>query len=316
MLKKIIFITDGNAELGMGHIYQSTALAKLLSRKAGILFLTQSNGAVIEKINDYGFCAINLDDEKKVKLLSKIKPDVTIIDKLYLEEDFTKNIKEMVDTKLVIFANFSPANKYADVVVGAMVGGTLQKSKYFKDNTKYYNGIKYFIFREEFYKYHKLRKSINSKVEKIVLLFGGADKANLTIPVLETLLKSDYKIDVILSSMYQYKEQINNISDKRVTLHYNTDEVAKLMYESDLCLVSPGLSAFEALCVGTPILAIPQLQYQWDACLGYIKMILKSDINKINDIIERREFSFPHDKVIKEMEIGQGKNELVTEILK
>ena len=44
---KIVIITDGNNKLGMGHVYQSMALADLLSTKTDgkseIIFLTNLN---------------------------------------------------------------------------------------------------------------------------------------------------------------------------------------------------------------------------------------------------------------------------------
>jgi spore coat polysaccharide biosynthesis predicted glycosyltransferase SpsG len=311
---KIVFITDGNKELGLGHIYQSTTLAREFIGKNNILFLTQSEYSVMKQIEEAGFGVLQMDDVKKLIFLQNCKPDIIIIDKLDVSEKFAKVIKETLTAKLVIMTNLTSANQYADMAVCAMTNGKLCNAKFTDGSTKYYSGAKYFILRKEFYEYHDKGKKLNG-ICKILLVFGGVDKANLTIPVLEELLKGNYKIDVIKSAMYANPELLDKFKDK-VAIHTNTNEVARLMYEADLCIVSPGLSLFEALCVGTPIVAIPQLPYQWDACVGQIKMIHREEIGKLNDIIRKKDFSFPQDKNIKEMEIGQGKAELVAEILK
>lgn len=311
---KIVFITDGDKELGLGHIYQSCALAREFIGKNNILFLTQSEYSVMKQIEDAGFGVLQMDDVKKLIFLQSCQPDIIIFDKLDVSEKFAQVIKETLKSKLVIMTNLTSANNYADIAVTALTDGSLKSKRYIKGNTQYFSGIKYYILRKEFYDYHDKGKKLDG-VHRILLIFGGVDKANLTVPVLEELLKKDYKIDVIKGAMYVYPELLDKFTDK-VTIHSNTNEVAKLMYEADLCIVSPGLSMCEALCVGTPVVAIPQLQYQWDACVGQIKMIHREEIGKLNDIIKKKDFSFPQDKNIREMEIGMGKRELIEEILK
>lgn len=314
-MKEIVFITDGNEELGMGHIYQSITLAKEFAGKANIMFLTQSDYSVAKLFKESGFNVLRMSDDDKFIFLKNAKPDIIVFDKLDVSENFAKRIKENLTAKLVITTNLTPANQYADIVVTALTDGSLKGKRYVKGNTKYFSGIKYYILRKEFYDYHDKGKTLNDKIEKILLIFGGVDKANLTIPVFE-VLKSDYKIDVIKGMMYAYPDLLGKFTNENITIYTNTKEVARLMYEADLCIVSPGLSMCEALCVGTPIIAIPQLPYQWDSCVGQIKMIHREEIGELNEIIKKRDFSFPQDKNIQEMEIGQGKDELVKEILR
>jgi spore coat polysaccharide biosynthesis predicted glycosyltransferase SpsG len=42
-----------------------------------------------------------------------------------------------------------------------------------------------------------------------------------------------------------------------VNAYNNAETVAELMYSADLVIASPGLSTFEALCVGIPVIVMP-----------------------------------------------------------
>jgi spore coat polysaccharide biosynthesis predicted glycosyltransferase SpsG len=87
------------------------------------------------------------------------------------------------------------------------------------------------------------------------------------------------------------------------------------MYEADLVIASPGLSAFEALCVGTPIIIIPQNSLQREIYKAHIAMLEKSDIARLGHMIENGDFVDPRDARIADLDIGQGISELVEAII-
>lgn len=169
---KIAIITDGSVEMGMGHVYRTLSLANEL-RKFNvneIIFFTKSDEDVIKKIEENGFKVIKCSDNNDIlKNIKNIKPDVVIIDDLGIEEDFAKNIRELCK-KLIFFDNPNPSsNKYADIVVNAIVGSELKNRKYFDEENKtlYFYGPKYLILRNEFYKVKKemLSRSKNKETK-------------------------------------------------------------------------------------------------------------------------------------------------------
>ncbi len=88
------------------------------------------------------------------------------------------------------------------------------------------------------------------------------------------------------------------------------------MYAADLVIASPGLSAFEALCVGTPVIVMPHDSLQRDTYRGYLEMLERKDVRGLGGLIERGQFTYPHSESIVAMEIGHGVTELVSEIMK
>jgi hypothetical protein len=77
----------------------------------------------------------------------------------------------------------------------------------------------------------------------------------------------------------------------------------------------PGFLFFEALVVGTPVIGFHQDELQKETYKNLLPTIDKKEIGRLPEILQNREFIFPSDPFIKNMEIGLGKNEIIEEIL-
>ena len=322
---RIAFITDGGLEMGMGHVQQSITLAKELRDRAEIFFLTKSDEIVVNQIKKASFNTLRLsNDDEILNHLRELKPNMVIIDKLDVDEDFARKLKNDLGTKLAIFTNLTAANRYADVVVTADIGSKFRNVRFLdaETGTLYFYGVKYWILKEDFYLIKKARRK--SKTEKVLLIFGGSDPSNLTSLVLNEFLglSQELKIDVILGAYFKYHAELNQVLAKHetkkqnISLHQSVNNVAELMSKADLVITSPGLSAFEALRVGTPVIIIPQNRLQRDTYQDFIKVLNKEDITKLAHMIKTEDFVTSEDKFIKGLEIGAGKHEIVSELCK
>lgn len=134
-------------------------------------------------------------------------------------------------------------------------------------------------------------------------------------------LQEGFLIDVILGGGFKFIYELNHIlqihTDKRknVNILRNIQNVAEMMFGADLVMASPGLSLFEALSVGTPVIAMHQNALQAEVYRGYIPTIDKGEINKLSNILDKRTFIDPCDEFIVNLEIGQGKKELIEVLL-
>jgi UDP-2,4-diacetamido-2,4,6-trideoxy-beta-L-altropyranose hydrolase len=320
---RILFITDGGFEMGMGHVYRSIALANELKKfnVKDIIFITKSDEYVIKKIKESNFKVIKCNDNNDIlDSIKNIKPDVVIIDDLGVEEDFAKNIRDFCK-KLVFFDNTNPSsNKYADVVVNAIIESKLKNRKYFDEENKtlYFYGPKYLILRDEFYRVKKeiSRKDRGGNVENILIAFGGSDPSNLTCKVLEKLLSKDknFNIDIVLGPKFQYDRELNNLLKKygkiesdKIRIYKNINNMAELMKNVDLVITSPGMTMFEALFLGVPVVVL----YQNELQMKYYYKILDKYKNKFLHINNINEFCV--DSV--DLEIGNGVYEIILEIV-
>ena len=327
---KIAIITDGDNILGMGHIYQSITLAGALSKKihnrANIFFITKSDRRVITRISESGYNVYHYPDDNSIlNALKNEKPDRIIFDKLNVAPVLASRIKETIDAKLIIFTNLTTANQYADVTILADIGSNF-RNIYDKDEITgkvHFWGPKYWLLRPEFYEYHKKKKDPLIRVDKIMLIFGGADSSNITSIVLNELLHMDsyFKIIVVLGAAFAHHVELNGIltgnrcTRSTVQVEENLKNVAETMHKNDVVFASPGLSFFEALSVGTPVLGFHQNELQRSTYKGYLTTVDKSDLSKLASRIENKSFIFPDDPFVTSMEIGKGKDEIIREIL-
>ena len=329
-MMKIAIITDGNNKIGMGHIYQSITLADTILKKtdnqAKIFFITKSGKRITDLISEEGhevyYCP---NDDSIFDILLKENPDRIIFDKLNVAPILARRIKDVIDVKLIIFTNLTKANQYADVTVRADMGSNF-KNIYNKDiitGKVQFWGPKYWLLRPEFHEYKKKGNLPSSSVKNIMLIFGGADPANLSSAVLNALLKieSSFKIILVLGAAFAHHEELNNVlkrnysSTSSVQIIENITNIAETMYNSDVVFASPGLSFFEALAVGTPVVGFHQNKIQQDVYNGFLTTVAKSELFKLASIINNKSFIYPDDPFITSMEIGEGTDEILNEIL-
>lgn len=325
-IKKIVYIVDGGFKIGLGHVYQSIAFAKVLARLAEVCFLTKSEENIVNKIKDAGFLTFRLSDDSEIfNFLKEDTLDIVIFDKIDVSEELAKRIKEESKIKLVIFTNLTDANRYAHIAVTAGIGSNFKNIRYVDEqtNTLYFYGPKYWIMRDEFHEIHRRKKDLPKIARNILVIFGGSDPANLTTMVVKELfrLPASYKIDVILGASFGHIDSLNQVleeyklANRAVKIHQDVSNVAELMYEADLVITSPGLSTFEALYVGTPILLLPQYLLQKETYEGYFKMIDPEDITSLLNNIVNMDFTYPDQEDIIQMNIADGAEELINVIL-
>lgn len=323
---KIAYITDGNSELGLGHVYQSKTLAGYLLQNGGntveIMFITQSDPEIVSLITKDGFKAVRVENDDAVLLyLNNYQPNVIVFDKLDIKPSFAKAIKEQVSAKLCIFTCITDANNYADLSVLADMGSNFKNICERNNGKTVMRGTKYWIMRPDFYKYAKEIKKSNDVIKKITLIFGGADPQNYSKKVVEQLLKIDsFEINLIIGSAYPNEEDLREIvtlngSNSKVKLLKNVNNVAELMFNSDLVISSPGLSMFESLKVNTPVISFWQSELQRDVYGDYLKTYGPEEVSNVLDLIKIKDFIYPDDFFIKGLEIGCGLNDIIHEIL-
>jgi spore coat polysaccharide biosynthesis predicted glycosyltransferase SpsG len=324
---KVIIVTDGNNHLGLGHIYQSVTLARLLTeRSASVHFLTKSDTSVCKLIHDAGFEAKQFDNDDEIfDSLKQENPDRILFDKLDVSPVIANRIKTELHKKLIIFTNLTEANLVADMTVLADIGSNFQNIVNRTDigQVQFY-GPKYWLLRPEFYELKKKSKVPASSIKSVMLMFGGADPANMSTFVLDEILKMNqsFEILLVLGSSFKHNDELQEIlnrhknSKSQLRIARNLKNVGEEMFNHDVVFASPGLSFFEALAVGTPVVGFHQDELQKEVYADVLPTLGREDLGKVPYILINKTFIYPHDLKILKMEIGEGKDELLNEILR
>ncbi len=170
---EVVFIVRGGLQMGMGHISRCLTIAEEMRDRAEIIFFSNRDDIVINYIRNHGFFMRRYSDcHNIITDLKLIRPDVVIIDKLDVEEDFARTLKEGLKVKLVIFGNLTAAKKYANIMVNPIMGQIKNyqiKSRRCLDkntNTLYFWGSRYLILRKEFFEWKKRGKRFSDNIKK------------------------------------------------------------------------------------------------------------------------------------------------------
>ncbi len=315
--QRVVFVTDGGKEMGMGHLFRALTLAGELSGcEYDILFIVRGDGAVTELIGQRGFsCIIRDRDAAIVRALEGIRPDLIVIDRYILEETFTREMRECTEAKILIFDNTTAANEHADMVVNALADpGFRNLAAVDAGGRRYFQGPKYLILSSDFDTDAESAPGRPGSIRRILISFGGSDPLNLTTRAVEELDGEDVSIQVVLGPLFGYREALSRTLEERrgsVEVVQNRS-LAELIRAADAVVTHPGLTMFEALALGRPVALLCQNDMQREVYREFFSRYGGSPIGPLWLSGAR----YIHPANTKDLEIGRGKGEIVTEIHK
>ncbi len=322
---RVAFVTDGGKEMGMGHVMRSLTIAEEVSECADVFFLTSSDTSVQEGIASKGFRVEYVDnDNQLVEMISRIQVDTVVIDRPPVEEKLIKRIKASSEARIVLFDSYTCANRWADVAVNALLSSGFQNKRYQDEDTStlYFYGSKYVVLRAQFKEYSKEPATEPENASKILVIFGGSDPANLTTRTLRGLLSLQgrrFQIVVLMGPKFAHRKEVDKTiqeygAQDSVELIQNSELVAEQMWRSDLVFVSPGLSLFEALSVGSDVIVACQNELQRTAYNHFFEEFDKTP--EPFRFFDESFFLSPREQKVKELEIGKGRSEVIESIIK
>lgn len=266
MGKTLLIYTEGGVRLGLGNVYRCLSLARAVRESRpdiSVSFVSSSPENVISIITSNGFAALRTDSI--LPSIIEAEPDCLLIDFLDIPEDFVRSVKDR-GIKVVIVGNSNEANRYADLVVNAIIGTGL-RNREFTDSfgTRNLWGPEYLVLREEF---ERLRDTYGhtGNLHDIVLLFGGSDQSDFTRRVAAAITGRGYRISIIAGGAYGHFAELEAEAGKcgDITLYHNISNVSDIYRNADFLFTSPGTALFEGLCIGIPAVSFYQNQSQID----------------------------------------------------
>ncbi len=292
--KKIIFRCDGGtiSEIGTGHVRRSIAIADMLVKRKiclpkEISFVTRRRrsfklgygfvkkaGYYVEMIKDKD---LQWNSRQEASSLSKLQSDILVLDRLSTTLNWMSSLKGKFKT-LVSMDDIGSGAKIADLLInGIMHDISPKKNRYV--------GYKYLFLRNTNL---SLKKKNNKKVSNIVVSFGGYDKRNLINFFLESLLHKNcllekpLNIDLLVGKenykvINTWKKLIKKILTNhkiKINLLVFSSDYFKRLKKADLGIVSGGLTVFDSISGGVPVIGLPQYKHQLKTLIKLDKMNL------------------------------------------
>ncbi|MBT4034598.1 MAG: UDP-2,4-diacetamido-2,4,6-trideoxy-beta-L-altropyranose hydrolase [Candidatus Marinimicrobia bacterium] len=278
---RVVIRVDASCCIGSGHVMRCLSLAEVL-RDAGVyvVFITKnyegnldqvilSNGFEVRSLFKLEGLAGNqeLDAEQTIELLGSDQNDLLVVDHYALDSKWESLLRPHFKS---IFVIDDLANRKHDC-------DWLLDQNYVSDQTRYDSmvtidtikllGPKFALLRKEFSELKMKFVRNYTKIESLLIFFGGTDSANLTSMVLKALQDSQLShltFDVVIGLGNSYREEVRSLVSMlpNGTFHLQVENMAVLMAKADLAIGAGGIATWERMALGLPSLVVTVAENQ------------------------------------------------------
>tara|TARA_B100000787_G_C16148243_1_gene275306 strand:- start:133 stop:1155 length:1023 start_codon:yes stop_codon:yes gene_type:complete len=250
---KVILRSDGNEEIGYGHLSRLNSFADILGDEYEKIFLTKedTNVAIIDKNVKIELISKGLTIDEEVNWIAdNFNPTnhIIIADGYHFNSRYQKLIKKN-GYKLIYVDDMLSSYMYADCVINHAIGVT--KKQYFGEKyVCYYLGSKYALLRSSFLKASTSTIERNINFQVAFVSFGGTDSSMIIKNAVNALL--DFKrfttINVVVGKSFNNLGIINFLKEnKKVKLFIDINEetICRIMKASDFAIVPSSTISYE-----------------------------------------------------------------------
>jgi len=243
---------------GLGHVVRARWLAEALRDRLGLmpLFFELSGFAPAQ---DY-LKSAGLPVHPNF-VPSPQAPVLEVIDGLDAPEEVILEAR-LSGAPVLCFENEAPSARLADVVVNPIIAG-LETRHWTKSGVPHHGGASYLLLNPEIRRWKSLRlKPSPPRAENILISCGGTDPAGRMALALDWLeaLRFEGIVNLVLGGGGPAAPILS--PSLRVRVHRNLPTLAPLLHQTDLALISGGMTMYEAACLGVPSAVIPQNDHQ------------------------------------------------------
>ncbi|MEN6552615.1 MAG: UDP-2,4-diacetamido-2,4,6-trideoxy-beta-L-altropyranose hydrolase [Methanobacterium sp.] len=267
---KVLIITEGNKDVGFGHITRCVALYDAFKEiKFHPTLIINGDQSVRGLVENKNFKIIDWIKSPK-KLFNLVNDfDIVVIDSYLAEKDFYQKISDLV--KIPVYLD---DNKRIDYPPGIILNGSIHaKNLHYHHNKEFEDllGLDYALLRKEFWE--SCPKSISKEIQTLMITFGGEDSANMTPKILK-FLQIHYpflKKKVIIGKGFKNVSEIEIHTDNQTSLIYDVDsnQMKSVMMDSDLAISAGGQTLNELACLGVPTIAFAVAHNQLNNVEGW-----------------------------------------------
>lgn len=272
-LQTIALRADGSTSMGLGHIFNSLAVADALqSLGVEVYYITRSFPAAVEKLQERGYLVetispFSTEEEsftETLKILVKKKTTFLITDLLEIGQDYSPELRKH-GIWCISFDILGKIALQSDLIFNRTT--LAQRFGAYKNNgrTRYYLGPQYVPLDKQYFGLEKKEREINSRIQKVLVCFGGGDEFNLTTRVVRILSSFPFHVTLVLGKAFRGYQELNeailSIEKKPLVLR-DAQHMAELMQQADLAICAGGSILYELAITGTPTLVLPMNEHQ------------------------------------------------------
>lgn len=274
---KIIILTEGGKNFGLGHITRCLSLYFEASKRG---FLTELiiNGDLrnVEFLNETKYKNENWLQKSFLDSIIN-ENDRVIIDSYIAEKDIYEYIFKRCK-KTIFIDDFGRINYPESIIVNPSLDSS--NVNYSNSQKKMlFSGPEFVIIRHSFV--NVKNDFILNGLKRVLVTLGGTDIRKLIPIIIINICKilEDIKFDIVVGSI-DNNESYNKFSKfANVNIYYNVDaaKMSELMISCDLAITAAGQTIYELLVTQTPFIPIQTIENQ----VNNIKSLLKYNPKQI-----------------------------------
>ena len=263
--RTFIFRCDGSSEIGLGHVVRCLALAEVMRDEfgCGITFVMAAGETGRKMVKEAGFPVVysdNLPPENSLlELVRQKKPDGLVLDiRRGLRRAEIAAIRQQ-GVLIVDIDDPTDLRLEADLAFYPPVP-QVEKLDWQGFTGKLHIGWEWVTLRPQFARVHRKKKEKTGL--NILVSMGGSDPAGLTEKVVGILAKkapAGAKITVVVGAGGRESDSLRRLAANKSAgfcILENVRNMAELMAERDLAIVTFGVTAYELAAVGTPMILL------------------------------------------------------------
>ncbi|GAO30462.1 UDP-2,4-diacetamido-2,4,6-trideoxy-beta-L-altropyranose hydrolase [Geofilum rubicundum] len=293
--RKIIFRTDGNGQIGMGHYVRSLALANMLKKDFQCVFATRKPTSYQEReiIQICNTCIILSNDDHYSQFLNKLVGDeIVVLDNYYFNTDYQQAIKNK-GCKLVCIDDMHDRHYVADIVINNAEG--LDANAYSKEPyTKLLLGYKFSLLRLPFLEAARQTQitTPKQKLSKVLISLGATNPESIIIKITNQLLAHPAISEVHLITNIDPKS-LTNKANKKTAIYWqlNAEEMVDLMKKTDFGFLPASTLSTEAIACRLPFICGWFVNNQKDNYISIEEKSLALGIGDINTVDDKALYS-------------------------
>jgi len=304
------FYVNCDAKVGYGHLMRSLTVARSLDANGLVkarFFMSEDSDIKLVKKFQFEIVRVAINQNPATQLISHLSPEEgpILLDSYDIDTQCLKSLRDN-GFSVAMFEDGCRLDSYpCDLVIDSAPDAPSLPYKGLPA-TCIYLGSKYFPLRSEFSACLGI-KTVKESIETIVISFGGSDKYDATMRVLEVLanIPGSFQIIAVLGPSYVGKAELASRFDQRVRTLRNVSDMAKVLGSADIAVSGGGNTASELAFLGVPMILLPLSNDQYSVangmeksgaavCLGFHdktanKVIAEALANLIGDVKRREE---------------------------
>jgi len=266
----LLIRADASKNIGTGHIMRMVALGQAWRDSGGksVFLCAEITPALGKRLKEEGFSCERLDaspgsDEDIELTCSAISRHgncsaLVVLDGYQFGSGFQAKLKRR-GCHLLVMDDYGHADAHhADWVLNQNISASENLYQTNADHARLLLGTKFALLRSEFLKFRGWSRKIPKVARNILVTLGGADPANVTARIVQSLATLDFQVRVIVGGSNPHLESIRHAVEAfgneraRFELLVDSNNMPELMAWADLAIAAGGSTAWELAFMGLP----------------------------------------------------------------